>query len=327
MTQPIGRYLPLISFVVAGRALWAAALTVLTVSAPPVVSAPAAPGVVDEPCPPGAIAVAPGVSIQAAVDRAGDHAVFCLKNGVHRLQVIRPRTGQSFHGEGRAVLNGSRLLTTFKREGRNWVASGQQQRGRRHGRCMSQTPACRLPEGFFIDDTPLVQVLNKDSVKPGSFYLDYASGRLYFADDPRGRKVEATVAAFAFESAASNVLIRNLTVEKYASGAQKGAIDGKEATGWIIESSEVRLNNGAGIGVGTGSRVRACDLHHNGQSGIAGKGQDIRIENTHIWANNIYGFDFKWEAGGLKLALSDGITLRGNHVHDNVGPGLWCDIN
>jgi hypothetical protein len=33
--------------------------------------------------------------------------------------------GQSFHGEGRTVLNGSRLLTTFSRGGRYWVASGQ----------------------------------------------------------------------------------------------------------------------------------------------------------------------------------------------------------
>src|SRR5262245_13394668 len=41
-------------------------------------------GVVDVPCPPGAIAVEPGASIQAAVDSAGDGAVFCLKNGTHR---------------------------------------------------------------------------------------------------------------------------------------------------------------------------------------------------------------------------------------------------
>jgi hypothetical protein len=39
---------------------------------------------------------------------------------------------------------------------------------------------------------------------------------------PTGRKVEATVAVFAFESWASNVLIRTATIEKYASVAQKG---------------------------------------------------------------------------------------------------------
>ena len=59
----------------------------------------------------------PGSSIQAAVDQAGANAAFCLKNGVHRMQVVRPLDGQSFYGEGGTILNGSRLLTEFTREG------------------------------------------------------------------------------------------------------------------------------------------------------------------------------------------------------------------
>jgi hypothetical protein len=87
----------------------------------------------------------------------------------------------------------------------------------------------------------------------------------------------------------------------------------------------VRLNSGHGISVGTGSRVRNCDVHHNGQLGIGGNGNDIRIEGNRIWSNNIYGFDPGWEAGGVKIAESDGVTFRGNHVYDNKGIGLWCD--
>ena len=198
-------------------------------------------GVTDVPCPPGAIAVEPGASIQAAVDSAGDGAVFCLKNGTHRAQVVRPRSGQSFYGEGRSVLNGSRLLTDFDREGNYWMASGQSQRGRKHGECAPAAPACDLPEGVFIDDKPLDQVLSKDRLESDKFYFDYANSRIYLADDPSNRKVEATVAAFAFESTAANVLISNLTVEKYASVAQKGRSRPTEGTGWTIENCEVRL--------------------------------------------------------------------------------------
>ena len=54
--------------------------------------------------------------------------------------------------------------------------------------------------------------------------------------------------------------------------------------------------------VGTGSVVRNCDVHHNGQIGIAGDGKDILIEGNRIWSNNIYGFDPVWEAGGAKIA-------------------------
>src|SRR5215475_7187703 len=67
----------------------------------------AAAGVTDAPCPQGAIGIEPGASIQAAVDSAGEGAAFCLKNGTHRMQVIRPHSGQSFYGEGRTILNGS----------------------------------------------------------------------------------------------------------------------------------------------------------------------------------------------------------------------------
>ena len=49
------------------------------------------------------------------------------------------------------------------------------------------------------------------------------------------------------------------------------------------------------------SRAR-CDIHHNGQIGIAGDGKDILIEGNRIWSNNIYGFDSDWEAGGVKIA-------------------------
>jgi hypothetical protein len=58
-----------------------------------------------------------------------------------------------------------------------------------------------------------------------------------------------------------------------------------------MENCEVRLNSGAGISVGTGSRVRNCDVHHNGCIGIEGNGKDIRIADSRIWSNNIYGFD------------------------------------
>jgi len=53
--------------------------------------------------------------------------------------------------------------------------------------------------------------------------------------------------------------------------------------------------------------------------------QRLYGEGNRIWSNNIYGFDPGWEAGGVKIAESDGVTFRGNHVHDNKGRGLWCD--
>jgi parallel beta-helix repeat protein len=288
--------------------------------------APAKVGVRSASCPQDAIAIEPGVSIEAAITKGGEGAVFCLKNGIHRMQAVRPQARQHFYGEGATILNGSRLLTAFEREDRYWVASSQPLIAPKHGECLPSAPACDRPDALFIDDQPLTKVLNKDALASNQFYVDYDAGRVYIVDDPTNHKVEVTAAAFAFASAAADVLISNLTVEKYGSPAQKGAIHAHEGARWIIENCVVHLNSGGGISVGIGTRVHNCDIHHNGQIGINGNGKDIRVENNHIWSNNIRGFNPEWEAGGVKIAMTDGVELRGNHVHDNNGFGLWCDI-
>jgi Right handed beta helix region len=286
---------------------------------------PANSGVTGSSCPANAIAIEPGALIQATVDLAGDGAAFCLKNGIHRAQAVRPRPRQRFYGEGQTVLNGSRLLTDFRREEGYWVARSPFQRRPKNGECLPSAPLCNEPHALFIDDRPLARVASKAALASGEFYFDYASGKIYLIDDPTNRKVEVTVALFAFQSAAPDVLISNITVEKFASAAQTGAIDAMVGARWTMENCEARLNSGHGISVGTGSRVRNCDVHDNGQLGIGGYGSDIRIEKNRIWSNNIYGFDPGWEAGGVKIAESEGVTFRGNHVYENKGVGLWCD--
>ena len=277
-------------------------------------------------CPLGAIAVEPGSSIQSTVDGSGEGAVLCLKQGIHRAQAIRPRARQMFYGETGTILNGSLPVNGFARETNYWVAKSRLQRVPRHGECIRGVPACDQPQAVFIDGKPLTKAPSKDALASNQVYIDYVGGRIYLADDPTNRKVEATIAKFAFESDAPDVVIRNITVEKYGSPAQRGAIHAREGARWTIENCAVRFNSGAGISVGTGTRVHACNIHQNGQIGIEGDGKDIVIDGNHIWSNNIYGFDPGWEGGGVKIAESEGVIFRGNHVHDNDGPGLWCDI-
>jgi parallel beta-helix repeat protein len=139
--------------------------------------------------------------------------------------------------------------------------------------------------------------------------------------------VEITVTRYAFVSRADNVTIRGLIIEKYYSPPQNGAVQGALGRGWLMEDSEFRLNSGAGISIGTNGKVINSKIHHNGQLGIGAVGSDILIEGNEISSNNIYGFDYSWEAGGVKIAKSERVTLRRNHTHHNGGAGLWCDID
>lgn len=276
----------------------------------------------------------PGDDIQQKVSSHPTGTMFLIKAGVHRMQQISPRDGQHFVGEAGAVLNGARLLTSFTRQGGFWVASGQTQQGQVHGNlhCLkyadgTRYDACGYPEDLFIDDRMLWQVTSLAQVKAGTWYFDYGADKIYFADDPAGRKVETSVTRHAFTGNASGVTIRGLTVEKYANPAQNGAIHGTNTRDWIVTDNVVQLNHGVGIRTGERMQVRNNKILRNGQLGIGGSGDDVLVEGNQIAHNHAGGFNVGWEAGGSKFVRTHRLTVRANHVHDNDGPGLWTDID
>jgi hypothetical protein len=271
--------------------------------------------------------ILPGEDIQGRVAAASNGTAFILAAGLHRMQAISPKEGQSFTGELGTILSGARLLTAFTRSGSYWVASGQTQAGVVSGDCEDDFPRCDRPEELFLNDQRLLHVSSLNAVGPGKWYFDYAGDRIYFWDDPTGRKVETSVTTTAFLPTANNVTISNLIVEKYANPGQRGAITSDGRSGWVITANEVRLNHGSGIGIGSGARVTNNYVHHNGQLGMGGVGDNVLVEGNEISYNNGAHFNPFWEAGGTKFAVTNNLIVRGNHVHHNDGPGLWTDID
>ena len=132
----------------------------------------------------------------------------------------------------------------------------------------------------------------------------------------------------AFNGSARNVTIRGLIIEKYSPDPQQGVI-GQAGDGWLIEGNEVRYNSGVGIHTGqaSGYVVRNNYVHHNGQLGVKAQGSNVVFEGNEIAYNNTDGHDIKWEAGGGKFLKTNGLILRNNYVHDNVGHGIWLDTD
>jgi parallel beta-helix repeat protein len=132
---------------------------------------------------------------------------------------------------------------------------------------------------------------------------------------------------FAFRSSAANVTIQGLTIEKYANPAQSGAIDAS-GTAWRIINNEVRYNWGAGVAFADRYQVIGNNVHHNRQIGIVGHGADVLVDGNEIAFNNYNDdYDSGWEAGGTKFLRTTNLVVRGNHVHDNHGNGLWTDFD
>jgi hypothetical protein len=248
---------------------------------------------------------------------------------MYRLYQIKPRDGDSFLGEGTStVLSGAAVLGPFEKFGgtryrARFAAPGEAL----HGNCATNAPLCDHTADCFLDSKPLHRVGDITNVRPGTCLLDTARNVVFLGDDPAGRVLEVSTAQAAFSGPAVDVTISGLTVEKYASPAQMGAIGGQyPGRHWNISNCTVRWNHGAGILVSDSSAVSDNRVIQNGQLGIAGHGANILIQNNEIASNNYAGFDIGWEAGGAKFSHTGNLTVKGNHVHDNSGPGLWTDM-
>ncbi len=277
-----------------------------------------------------AVHVNPGDNLRAALARAGRGGTVCFAGGLYRLRAaLSPLAGQSVVGH-QAVLSGSRVLEGFHRTANGWAVGGQHQQGERNGECEGGGSACTYPDDVLRDGTPLQRVLRARSLRPGTFYFDYRHDRIYVFDDPAGHDLEAMVASSAITSregaAGADVTVRGFVVEQVASRAQHGAIE-TSAPGWVITHNIVRMNHGAGITSAGHVRITDNAVLSNGQLGIGGTGDSTYVAGNEIAFNNTAGFDPGWEAGGAKWAVTDGLVVRRNRVHDNDGPGLWTDID
>ena len=178
-----------------------------------------------------------------------------------------------------------------------------------------------------MDDKPLRRSPTTNEMSKNGWYQDRTTGDIFVAADPGVSDVELSYDDFAFGGNARDVAIRGLIIEYYASFAQHGAIAGQDSSSWLLEQNNVKFNSGAGIRTGDRMRILNNLLDSNGQIGITGAGRNVDIEANEIANNNTHGFSRSWEAGGAKLVVTDNLLFLRNCVHDNLGPGIWTDID
>ena len=286
------------------------------------------------------VAVYPGVdSLKNAVASWPAGSTFCLKAGVHRVTSrVLARTNDKYIGETGAILNGSKVLTSFVQVGSYWVASGQTQQETPFpatvtggwSECVATAPACIYPEMVFLDGKDLWQVTSLAALTPGSFYFDYAGNQIYLADNPTGHLVEATTGSggiIGYTGGTSNsVTVQNLVFEKFGGGEVTGYEHNalKAVTGWLVENNEFRLISFMAVANFGNGIVRNNYIHHNGRYGVVGSGtflgNVISYNNTHGWATGT-------DAGSAKFHGTIGLVLKGNIVSNNMSRGLWTDFD
>lgn len=306
------------------------------------------------------VTISPGQNIAAIVSSYPAGTTFAINPGVYRLQApIQAKSRDVFLGpcsqppcalSAQAVMNGSRLLTSFQRSGFYYYVADQRQQERvtiDSSQCQTGFEGCVYPEDLFFDDKPLTHVTSLAAVVSGSWFFDYAAHTIYFYDDPTGHKVETSVSYAAFAPGPANdVTVQGVTLEKFATPALMGALGGagtgfgnpNTGVNWIIENNELRLNHSYGARVNFGWQVLNNYIHDNGNLGVGGGlgggntngsgtlASNVLIQGNEIARNNYAHFLTGFQSGGSKITSSRGVVVRGNYVHDNDGPGLWTDV-
>jgi len=127
---------------------------------------------------------------------------------------------------------------------------------------------------------------------------------------------------------ATNVTVSDLTVTGYQTPSQQGAIH--TGANWSLLNVTATGNGAAGAYIGgVNNLVQGGSYSNNGQEGLAGSQADgSKIIGITANNNNAAGaHDTAFEAGGVKITATDGLTISGSTFQGNNGPGIWADID
>lgn len=185
-------------------------------------------------------------------------------------------------------------------------------------------------EQVFVADYALRQVLRRDLVTRGTFFVDEAAKRLHVqsADnaDLTKQRVEASVRPVVWQSRGAYVQVRGLCFRYAANHAQEGAAQ-FHAHSLVEDCAFERTNASGAVFLGEGIVVRRCSFTDNGQLGFGANGaHNLLFTGCLVARNNAKGFSRGWEAGGDKLVLCRRAVLESSQFVANRGCGVWFDI-
>jgi hypothetical protein len=188
-------------------------------------------------------------------------------------------------------------------------------------------------EQVFVNGYALRQVLERDKLARGTFYVDLDGERLFVWNydnqdiSSKKVKVEASLRDTILAVKGDYVTIKGIRFRYAANRAQHGAVEfsGNHLT---VEDCTFEYTNACGASFrGEDITVRRCTFQHNGQLGFgASRAHKLQMTGCTVRNNNIKGFNRGWEAGGNKICLARGVVLENSTFIENRGNGIWFDI-
>lgn len=268
------------------------------------------------------------VSLQALIDAAPAGSILRVPPGVYResLRVTKPLI---LEGGGKAEIRGSSIWPEWVPTGNTWRSEWTVPNfsPENPGAAFVDTFQATHPEQVFVDGAELRQVAGQPAA--GQFTLD-SSRRVVLGANPAGRTVEVTQRTTWLVPQADDVTVRGFVMRHAATHGQGWAIGNNDRLRFTLADSELSDTHGSMLSLGggnTSATYTGNTLTRAGNTAISSynDGSGTITGNT-IFHNGYGGWDWQWQAGGIKTAASHNLTVSRNLIYDNNGPGLWCDI-
>jgi hypothetical protein len=169
----------------------------------------------------------------------------------------------------------------------------------------------------------------------GMFAVDTSKKELYLwladGSDPNNHHVESASRGLIFGTnpwmnpkGVENVQVHGFIFRYGASFPQRPAV-WLHGQNNLVENCIIEDMSGGGVGVG--GTMRHCVVRRCGHTG-GGANNDNFLNEECLWEGNCWKpISRGWDAGGFKLAWSNGGVFRRCIFRHNGGPGLWFDIH
>lgn len=268
-------------------------------------------------------------TLQALVDSAPSGGTVNLTQNCTYRETLNVNKPLTINGSNQSQLRGSDIWNSWNQSGSTWV-SNQTVPGfipeSSETHFVDQFKATH-PEQVFVDGTELTQV--PSNPVGNQFALD-GSRRVILGTNPSGHVVEVTTRARWININSDNVTISGMTLKHAGTHGHGWAIGNNDRRNFILQNSFIADAHGSGINVGGGdlsSTLRNNTITRIGCTAVTSyqNGHSV-ISGNHIYGNGFGGYDWGWQSGGIKMVAASDMLIDNNDVHDNGGPGIWCDI-
>ena len=279
------------------------------------------------------VELAVGSNWQSVINSQPAGTIYHIASGVHRLQNVTPKAGDTFIGEVDSYMKGSKIITGAVQDGGSgrWYFPNQTQAllwSSWTADPLTRQMACG--NELFINDVRQQHAESISQVnQAGEYYFDESANRIYVYGNPAGKTVEAVVTEFAFNlpNGIDNVTFENFTIMHYGNPIRPvGVIRAENADNTTLRFMTVGWNHGASIRTGDNTYISNCRFVYNGQIGMLGDNDNLYIGSCEF-AYNGFHVPVGGEMGAMKIAWSANATVENCWVHDNNVFGIWFDVH